>query len=75
MTPYKYRTAGQLAFSPLFFDTTLTKLLTLRKGDTLLAGLAQATDELATVLLSVEEAKKEAGTVRSQCAEGAGLVL
>lgn len=75
MTPYKYRTAGQLAFSPLFFDTTLTKLLTLRKGDTLLAGLAQATDELATVLLSVEEAKKEAEIVRSQCAEGAGLVL
>lgn len=75
MTPHKFRTAGQIAFSTYFFDSTLTKLLTFRKGDEVHELLEQAADELATVLLAVEEARTQAAAQLHQNAEGAGLVM
>lgn len=75
MTTNKFRTAGQIAFSPHFFDGTLTKLLTLRKGDELYQLLEQATDELATLLLAVGEAELEAKKARARAAEHAGLAI
>lgn len=75
MTPHKYRTAGQIAFSPLFFDNTLTRLLTLRKGDELHTLLEQAIQEVRQLFARITGAREEAAAELKNRAEAAGLVM
>ena len=75
MTTRSYPTAGQIAFSPYFFDTTMTRLLTMRRGDELHALLETAANQLAALLLALETDRRQAKEDRDRCAEGAGLAL